>query len=423
MSSRMSSCSPSYLQHAVSVLSSLSDMRNARELCDVVLRVETRQIFAHRSVLAANSPYFRAMFTSGLTECRKEHVQLKEVDGTAVEALVDFMYTSHLNLSRDSVYALLVAADCFQLLAAKAICVEFLKQHLTVLNCLEIGEFADCHGCGDLEQATLAFARSNFTEVAHSEEFLHVTYDRLLKLLTSDYLKIKSEEEVFEAVVTWVKYDMPSRRQHFSGLLSNVRLPFVSVAFLAERIAADSLVQEDSICQELVEEAFVYLLCPRQRPMLAHSSHRARQRRTSTLNEMVIAAGGQCVGGTMRSAEQYNPKLDEWQQIPDLNFDRYGFALVSCDCKQYAFGGCSSLSGFQTTVEAFDVQRGQWEIITDMKPRRLGQRVICLVCVHSWYGQFCYTGILELLNLVALYMWLVVMMVSQHCPPLNALIH
>lgn len=366
----MCSYSLTYREHAVSVLSSLSDMRNARELCDVVLNVETRQIFAHRSVLAANSPYFKAMFTSGLTECRRGHVQLKEVDETAVEALVDFMYTSHLDLSRDNVYALLVAADRFQLLEAKFICMEFLKQRLTVLSCLEVAEFADCHCCAELENAALFFARSHFAEVARSEEFLHVTYGHLLKLLSSDYLKIQGEEQVFEAVARWVNYDMSSRRQHFCSLLSNVRLPFVSAAFLTERIAPDRLVQEDSTCQGLVEEAFVYLLCPRQRPMLAHSSPRAKPRRISSVHEMVIAAGGQCVDGTMQSAEQYNPKCDEWQQIPDLNCDRYGFALVTCDYKQYAFGGCSSLSGFQTSVEAFDAQKGQWETLMEMKPRR-----------------------------------------------------
>lgn len=366
----MSSWSSSYLEHAASALQSLSHLRSRHELCDVILSVGTRHVFAHRSVLAASCPYFRAMFTSGLSECDKECVVLKEVDGAAVEALVDFIYTSDLHVCVDNVENLLAAADCLQLTTAKATCAEFLKQHLTVPNCLEICEFAERHSCVDLECAARSFAHNNFSDVAQTDGFLLVTYESFKKLVTSDFLRIKNEEEVFEAVTNWVKYDLSSRRQHFSGLLSHVRLPFVSVDFLADRIAADSLVQEDDICQQLVEEAFTYLLSPKQRPLLAYSSHRARPRRTSTLRQKLIAAGGQSIHGTMHSIEQYNPELDEWHQMPDLEFDRYGFALVCCDGQVYALGGCSSSSGFQTAIEVFDFQEQRWETVMDMKPIR-----------------------------------------------------
>ena len=40
-------------------LTELTVLRRHRELCDVVLNVGSRKIFAHRVILSACSPYFR----------------------------------------------------------------------------------------------------------------------------------------------------------------------------------------------------------------------------------------------------------------------------------------------------------------------------------------------------------------------------
>ena len=49
--------------HPNEILSSLKSMRNHEDLCDVHLVIGSTRIVAHKAVLAASSPYFRAMFT------------------------------------------------------------------------------------------------------------------------------------------------------------------------------------------------------------------------------------------------------------------------------------------------------------------------------------------------------------------------
>ena len=44
----------------------------------------TRKIFAHRVILAACSPYFRAMFTGELTESRQSEITIRDMDETGL---------------------------------------------------------------------------------------------------------------------------------------------------------------------------------------------------------------------------------------------------------------------------------------------------------------------------------------------------
>lgn len=46
-------------KHPRATLTELTVLRRHRELCDVVLNVGSRKIFAHRVILSACSPYFR----------------------------------------------------------------------------------------------------------------------------------------------------------------------------------------------------------------------------------------------------------------------------------------------------------------------------------------------------------------------------
>lgn len=66
-------------KHPKNTLTELNLLRRHRELCDVVLNVGNRKIFAHRVILSACSPYFRAMFTGELAESRQTEVTIRDI--------------------------------------------------------------------------------------------------------------------------------------------------------------------------------------------------------------------------------------------------------------------------------------------------------------------------------------------------------
>ncbi|RNA26554.1 kelch diablo isoform X1 [Brachionus plicatilis] len=56
-------------RHPKSVLEQISQLRRGDDfLCDVILNVGTSRIKAHKIILCASSPYFKAMFTNELAE-------------------------------------------------------------------------------------------------------------------------------------------------------------------------------------------------------------------------------------------------------------------------------------------------------------------------------------------------------------------
>lgn len=76
-------------------------------LCDVTLVADGVEIPAHKMVLASCSPYFYAMFTS-FTESKAEKITIQGVDGQALQILVDYVYSSEIQVTEDNVQVILL---------------------------------------------------------------------------------------------------------------------------------------------------------------------------------------------------------------------------------------------------------------------------------------------------------------------------
>lgn len=61
-----------------------------------------------------------------------------------------------------------------------------------------------------------------------SEEFLLLPAAQLIDIVSSDELNVRSEEQTFQAVMSWVKYNVAERRQH----LAQVRVVVINTGEL-----------------------------------------------------------------------------------------------------------------------------------------------------------------------------------------------
>ncbi|XP_032718992.1 kelch-like protein 17 isoform X3 [Lontra canadensis] len=344
----------------------MSRMRQRGLLCDIVLHVAAKEIRAHKVVLASCSPYFHAMFTNEMSESRQTHVTLHDIDPQALDQLVQFAYTAEIVVGEGNVQTLLPAASLLQLNGVRDACCKFLLSQLDPSNCLGIRGFADTHSCSDLLKAAHRYVLQHFVDVAKTEEFMLLPLKQVLELVSSDSLNVPSEEDVYRAVLSWVKHDVDARRQHVPRLMKCVRLPLLSRDFLLGHVDAESLVRHHPDCKDLLIEALKFHLLPEQRGVLGTS--RTRPRRCEGAGPVLFAVGGGSLFAIHGDCEAYDTRTDRWHVVASMSTRRARVGVSAVGNRLYAVGG----------AERYDPLMGTWTSIAAMSTRRRYVRVAML---------------------------------------------
>ena len=221
-------------------------MRKKGELCDVTLIANEKEVKAHRAVLAAASPYFESMFVGEFSEPEGEPIYIEEVDEDTLVAMVDFAYTACIKLTDRNVYFIFEAAELFQFSGLRAACFKFFKQQMNQSNCIRTWLFAESHNCTELLDAALKFVECNFPDIVHGREFLEIEQaDIISKLISLEDIAITSEEQVYEAVLRWIHYNMSKRKEYAVEVFKNVRFPSMSRDYLMYIVDNEELIKED----------------------------------------------------------------------------------------------------------------------------------------------------------------------------------
>lgn len=100
---------------AMAIFTSLDDMRRNQQLCDVILEVEGKQFPVHRVILAANSLYFRALFTNGMHETSENVIKIPSVTPELMERILEYAYSRETTITEYNVGKLLPVADQFNI--------------------------------------------------------------------------------------------------------------------------------------------------------------------------------------------------------------------------------------------------------------------------------------------------------------------
>ncbi|NWX24988.1 ZBTB5 protein, partial [Aegotheles bennettii] len=114
--------------HFKQIFQQLNYQRLHGQLCDCVIVVGNRHFKAHRSVLAACSTHFRALFTVAEGDQTMNMIQLDSevVTAEAFAALINMMYTSTLMLGESNVMDVLLAASHLHLNSVVKVCKHYL---------------------------------------------------------------------------------------------------------------------------------------------------------------------------------------------------------------------------------------------------------------------------------------------------------
>ncbi|XP_041272243.1 kelch-like protein 30 isoform X1 [Onychostruthus taczanowskii] len=365
-------CLPS---HAQGVLEGLQQFRTNPKLADVTLVAGGREFPCHRGVLALCSHYFYAMFSGDFAESIAARVELKEVDPSALEMLLDFAYTGKVTINQGNVEGLMRTSSQLHFPAIQKVCSRYLRQQMDATNCLGICEFGESHGCPEVSSKAWSFLQENFEAVSLQEEFLQLSKERLAVYLSNDQLQVQEERSLVEAVLRWVRHDPGSRAQFLPELLELTHLVSLPDQYLQNLLATEPLVRDSDASKALVA---------RSRTMGQSGTSALENPPTppQKLEEVLVVVGGHVLedgedeerGLEMPAATRnfafYNPKSRRWMALPDFpDYNKWGFSLVALNNDVYVTGGSrGSQNDTWSTTQAwcFCPRDGVWQPIASM---------------------------------------------------------
>ncbi|XBJ27316.1 hypothetical protein VPH35_004596 [Triticum aestivum] len=165
-----------------------ADLLESMDGVDVTFHVAGRMFSAHRLILAARSPVFRAELLGAMKEKAGGPIEIHDMEANVFKCLLHFIYTdslpdlqmasnqgeAHLDVMMAS--HLLVAADRYNIERLKLICKHKLCSHIDADMAATSLALAEQHCCNGLKEACLQFlaSPSNLEAVMTSDGYKHL---------------------------------------------------------------------------------------------------------------------------------------------------------------------------------------------------------------------------------------------------------
>ncbi|KAK3730055.1 hypothetical protein QZH41_009557, partial [Actinostola sp. cb2023] len=213
--------------HGKAVLRELNEQRKAGKFCDVVLKVDDTEIAAHRAVLSSTLPKLSQSLHS------RKDCTVFEIDclsPEAVEILVEYSYTSCLQVQPDHVFAVLVGAREFGMTDVIRVLEAFVIEKTLPQDWLNVWKFADRYNYNKLSTSVEEFISTNIEALFQKQDFLRLS--RLQIELTGrrqeDSNENMSPKTICEKAVQWVHSQLQTEETSVSGLLEQTHIMYLT---------------------------------------------------------------------------------------------------------------------------------------------------------------------------------------------------
>lgn len=372
--------------HFRSLLDGLLALRESGILYDVVLMVEGRPIPAHRILLAASCDYFRGMFAGGLRESQQREIQIHGVTHMAMKKILDYIYTSQIELDLDSVQEVLVAATLVQLEIVIGFCCDFLFSWLDESNMLEVHRLADVYGLQQLSAMVHSYILKNIQTLSRTDVYRQLPPDEVFRALSSDELQVSSENEVYEAALHY--HYSPEQVETDQVCMQDSLRMLDAVRFcLMERPVLQRLHGRLHACplRERVAAALRYHEQELRQPVLQTALTQPR----STFH-CILGFGGMFTSNPLADTEHlfqvFHPSWAEWRALPAARAPRMsnqGVAVLNNFV--YLIGGDKNTSGFraETRCWRYDPRHNSWCSIQPLQQQH-ADHCVCVLGGHVY---------------------------------------
>ena len=394
----------------------LRELFQQDHLTDVMLAAEGRSIPCHKVLLAAASKFFCDKFITNPESLELNILDIDEIDFDTLASVVSFIYSGNIELTVEKIEKLMPTSVRLMLPELTKECKNFLgERHSDISDCVAVYKIAKANFLENAAQKAWQIMLDNFQDITITKAFKKLSETELMEYIRAEDLNVASEDQVFEAVVTWVRHDIDNRKDRFESLLEQVILPHCSVAFLSEIAMQEPLMESVDglrrITAALVSQAkspSLQLGIPRK---VQHSSNSLiaiyngreqneynlqcwvlkggksewRNNKTSIRNmDMYPASYSICRvrdGILITGQNNCNKKLSlptlVGTTVSNLNVARTQHASVCVDGQVYVLGGYSEqLRKSLQSVEYLHEKTGSWCLTTDMPVALCGHTAV-----------------------------------------------
>ncbi|XP_044743660.1 speckle-type POZ protein-like [Chrysoperla carnea] len=133
----------------------------SKKFSDFTLIADGREFKVHKTILAARSPVFAAMFEHEMEERKQNRVNIVDVNYEILHELLKFIYTGKVENLETMAGEILAAAEKYALDRLKRLCEKELCANLSTGNAAEILILADLHNANQLKVQAIDFINNN----------------------------------------------------------------------------------------------------------------------------------------------------------------------------------------------------------------------------------------------------------------------
>ena len=245
----------------------ISELYHSEICTDFEIVVGDKCFRCHKVVLASVSDYFRAMFTSGMTETVQNKTKFDDVCPTVFDTIFAFLYPDEeiddplADRSEEEMTELLRVSEMLQMKILSEKCCGFFKSTMSTENCIERWKMAKSILNDEISQVAWTFLLQNFQQFVSEQMLISLDFDDFLAVIEDDSLVVE-EEHVWRAIRDWIKFDEPNRQNRFENLIQECSLTEIPEDILFEEIAFDPLVRQNDAASKLVQEAIQFIRHP-----------------------------------------------------------------------------------------------------------------------------------------------------------------
>ena len=402
-------------QYCVEMMQRLNIQRRNEDSCDLILEVgsgdDQARLKAHRNVLCAASPFFYNALNTEMKEKKEGVIRLEEASKGLMEDILEYLYTGHVYITERNAVDLLAMADYLIIPTLKVKSCEVITQSMSHTNCLLFYYAAMRYQCTGLQERTRNFIFANFMSVTGTEDFLELSRKQVEEWISSDEIKVKSEEEVFQVIVRWMEEREIGEHEEFFQLLRHVRLIHLPRDYVLSNILPHPLVKGSETCTAFAldstmttslkssdrpprnclktcedglftiwqEKSFCYF--PSENKW--HEMCNLLSKKNSPFRSSAVVCGKLYVSwDENRTIERYDPFSNSWVSLmSNRGVDTYERpALVSFQGSLFVVGGKTSENQVVNKVQKYNPDTDLWQEVAPMSVARAG---VCVVADES----------------------------------------